>query len=755
VQQISTHARDGWWMPVVFLLALTCAAGPAVAADKVAAGATAVPPAFSASNRPRIGLVLGGGGAKGFAHIGVIEELERLHIPVDVIAGTSMGAVVGSLYATGNDAAGLERVARDIDWATVFNDRLQRGDLSIRRKREDRQILLSFRLGIKDGKPVLPTGVLGGQKLFSALQERLAAWRAIEDFDKLSIPFRAVATNIVTGDPVAMGSGNLTTAVFASMSIPAAFPPIEREGLLLVDGGISDNLPVDVARAMGVDVVIAVEVGEKLAAADQITSAITVVKQMQLLLGNEVLKRQRASLAGRDVLIEPDISGIGVADFDKLEAGIERGRAAAQAAAARLAPLAVNDVQWAAYLAARDARSHPAPIRIDHVVIANESTVETRDIAKIVTTKAGDMLDGEKMAREVANIYALYAFERVDYRIDVNGDGNTLLLNAHGLRGAGKYFQAGLMLASDFGKSANFDLAVAYTDRDFLGTGAEWRGFAQVGSSLLFDVSLYKQFGRMFFEPVAFYERRSVLLRQVGSTEQLDSLQAVRAGAGIDGGLVFGNWGELRAGARLGGVEPLEGNFGLQLGPGWHRDVEWRLGFAADTLDSQTFPRSGVLAQVQFIDHVSALGGEFTRNTLQFNLQKPFSYKRLSVVLGARGGTTLGRQGEFVGDFVLGGFLNLSGVQRNSLVGPQQLMGRAVGFYRISDRSPILDLPIYVGGSFEAGNVWQLRSDFSLSSLRTAASAFIAADTFMGPVWLAYGQSGGNSSVYLVVGRVF
>ena len=184
------------------------------------------PPVFTASNRPRIGLVLSGGGAKGFAHIGVIEELERRRIPIDVIAGTSMGAVVGSMYAIGNDAEEIKKITATIDWTNVFNDNLQRSDLSFRRKREVRDIFLNARLGVSNGKAALPTGIFGGQKLFSTVQELLAPWRATEDFNNLPIPFRAVATNIVTGLPVAMGSGNFSTAVFASMSIPAAFPPV-------------------------------------------------------------------------------------------------------------------------------------------------------------------------------------------------------------------------------------------------------------------------------------------------------------------------------------------------------------------------------------------------------------------------------------------------------------------------------------------------------------------------------------------------
>jgi NTE family protein len=189
--------------------------------------------------------------------------------------------------------------------------------------------------------------------------------------------------------------------------------------------------------------------------------------------------------------------------------------------------------------------------------------------------------------------------------------------------------------------------------------------------------------------------------------------------------------------------------------PGWSRDVDWRVGFTVDTLDSLIFPREGLFAQVQYIDHVTALGGDFTRNIFNFNIQKPISWDKFTLVLGGRFGTTANATNDFIGDYQLGGFLNLSGQVRNSLIGPHLMFGRAIGFYRLSDKAPILDLPIYLGGSFEAGNVWGSRSDISFGSLRTAASAFIAADTPIGPVWFAAGQSGSDTSIYLILGRVF
>lgn len=721
-----------------------------------APGATPVPPAFSASSRPRIGLVLGGGGAKGFAHIGVIEELERRKIPVDVISGTSMGAVVGSMYAIGNDATEIKLIAESIDWNTIFNDSLKRSELSFRRKRENRDILLDARLGVIDGKPALPKGVLGGQRLFATVQSLLAPWESVEDFNALPIPFRAVATDIITGKHVVMGSGNMSTAVFASMSIPAGFPPVKREGLLLVDGSISDNLPVDVARAMGVDVVIVVDVGAPPASTpEEITSALSVVSQMQSLLGWDAIRRQRESIKGRDVLIEPEVATFGVTAFNRKDDGIELGRQAAQKQAAKLDALSVSDAEWALYLAERKARTRPQPVRIDTVKIANDSNIPTEELIPLVGVKPGDTLDGQVMAKSVAKIFALDEFQRVDYSVELGPPSNTLIVNARRNSATDRYLQAGMILGSNFGRTSTFDLAFGYTDRSFLDTGAEFRGFAQVGNDVQFDVSLYKKFGSYFVEPLAGFERYASLLTRAGTDDVLASLQVSRLGFGVDGGKVFGNWGEFRAGFRIGGVKPDEDGISLGVPSGWSTDIDWRAGFTVDTLDSLTFPREGVYAQLQFIDHVTLLGGNFTRSNLSLDVQKPISWDRLTLVLGGRMAATNNAIPDFIGDFRLGGFLNMSGLLRNSLIGQQLLFGRGVGYYRISGDAPIFGVPLYLGGSLEAGNVWSLRNDITLGGLRTAASAFVAADTPLGPLWFAYGRSGDEGSFYLVLGRAF
>lgn len=216
--------------------------------------------AGDASQRPRVGLVLGGGGARGGAHIGVLKELERMRIPVDAIAGTSMGAIVGGLYATGMSAAELESLIGSLDWAGALTDKPDRADLSFRRKQDDAQVPVDFELGLRGASLVLPKGVVQGQKLDLLLRELTLGVSHVHDFDELPIPFRAIASDIEKGEIYVMERGDLARAIRASMSVPAVFTPVRIDGRLLVDGGLVGNLPVDVMQAMGVDIVIAVDV---------------------------------------------------------------------------------------------------------------------------------------------------------------------------------------------------------------------------------------------------------------------------------------------------------------------------------------------------------------------------------------------------------------------------------------------------------------------------------------------------------------
>ena len=339
------------------LLQLACAV--LLAIPPVLATAAGTAPVVTA--RPKIGLVLSGGGARGAAHIGVLKVLEEHRIPIDFIAGTSMGSLVGGLYASGLSPAQLDSVISNTDWTETFADNIPRGDRSFRRKRDDDLYLVKHKPGFRGGTLLFPPGILDGHRVDLLLKRLTLPVVTVRDFDELSIPYRAVAADIVTGEAVVLDHGDLALAMRASMSIPAAFAPREIDGRLLVDGGIVNNFPIDVVRRMGADVVIAVDIATPAAGREQLGSVPAITAQLATLASEQNSRRQIASLAGRDVFIQPPLGSITVASFDRATEAVAIGERAAREALPALERLAVSPEEYGAYQAARTARAAANP----------------------------------------------------------------------------------------------------------------------------------------------------------------------------------------------------------------------------------------------------------------------------------------------------------------------------------------------------------------------------------------------------------
>src|SRR5216684_2724749 len=275
--------------------------------------------------RPRICVVLSGGGARGIAHIGVLKVLEDLKIPIDCIAGTSMGAVVGGLYASGMSARDIESTMRSVDWQEAFRDAPPRRDLAFRRKQDDRNFLVRLPLGLKHGQILLPKGFIQGQKLQETLRQLTLQFNDSTDFDQLPTAFRAVATDLESGEAVLLDKGDLAIAMRASISAPGLFAPVETQGLLLVDGGLAENLPIDVARQMRADILIVSDVSFPLQPRSALDSALSISNQMLAILVRKETDRQRATLSTSDILIEPILGSTSSTDFTAAASSIAAG----------------------------------------------------------------------------------------------------------------------------------------------------------------------------------------------------------------------------------------------------------------------------------------------------------------------------------------------------------------------------------------------------------------------------------------------
>jgi NTE family protein len=751
-----------WWV----LLWLVC---PALAAAQQPRAPSARPvdaprALATAPHRLRVGLVLSGGGARGIAHLGVLAVLEKLHVPIDAIAGTSMGAVVGGLYASGLAPDQIVATVHSLNWQEAFRDRPPREDLTLRRKQEDENFLVKFPIGIKGGRPVLPMGLIEGQGLTEMLRRLTLPVARITNFDDLPTPFRAVATDLESGQEVVMGSGDLTSAMRASLSAPGVFAPVERGGRLLVDGGISDNVPVDVARAMGVDVVIVVDVGFPLLPRNKLTSVTAISNQMLAILIRRKSQQELALLGPRDILIRPDLGDTSSFDFGNVHRLLALGAAAAWRMRSRLAALAVSPGRYARYQQRREALRRPPP-RIDFVRVQTGSGVYSKPIEKLFKDMVGKRLDPDVVGRRVTTLYGQGGLDTLDYRVVRQDDRYGLLLDARGNSIGPNYVRFGLSLQDDFEGDSTYDAAIRYVMSEITRTGGEWVSDAQIGQTSLLSTEVFlplSQFSGWFVMPHTAVAARNLPFL-IGQTERaqyrIDTFDY-----GLDFGKQFSNWGEIRVGSyreaghsRLTIGDPNDSQlpfpafqiFGSQT---------YFARFTYDTLDDINFPHFGEQAMLQWSGERDVVGVEPDSNQLTLNFLAAHTWRdRDTLSLSVAGGSNLDRVTDLRLEFPLGGFLNLSGLKQYSLYGPHYGIGRLMFYRKIGRGGPgYLDVPLYLGVSLEAGNVWQNMSDAKLTNLHKDASLFLGLDTFLGPVYLGSGfDDHGDQAFYLFLGRTF
>ena len=585
----------------------------AAAIALLVAAATGASRAEETAHRPRVGLVLSGGGARGFAHVGVLEVLEALRVPVDVVTGTSMGAVVGGLYAQGLSPQELVAVVNDIDWTTAFDDKPPRRELSFRRKRDDFDFLTNLRLYIKDWRIALPKGLVEGQKITNILGELTLPAATVRDFDELAIPFRAVSTDANTGEAVILGHGSLARAIRASMAIPGIFSPVQLDGRLLVDGGVSKNLPVDVARNLGADVIIAVDIGTSPADSAGVTSALSIGGQTLTVLMYRNTRDQKALLRGDDLLIQPDMAGITTASFEKGREGIARGADAAWKMAAALIRLSVSREAFDAYLAQRAAVPRSPPV-IDSVRLDNRSALADRVIRSRLHAKEGEPLDVARLQEDLAALYGEGVFDRVNFSVEETAQGRELVVHAIGKETGRNFLRFGLNLETNFESESLFNLGVLGTRTPANGLGAELRTRVQVGENSGISAEWYQPLdsrSRFFVAPEFFFLNSSRNL--FVNDERVAELQVKDLEAGAAVGWQPSNWMEIRVGAAYTkfDVERLIGNPAIP--PVGFEGVSALTRLSIDTLDSVRFPRSGGLffLEGRWIGETNSAGDAF------------------------------------------------------------------------------------------------------------------------------------------------
>lgn len=729
-------------------------AGAANAADP-----SSTLPGAEPGPRLRIGLVLSGGGARGTAHVGVLKILDDLHVHVDAIAGTSMGAVVGGLYASGLSGREIEKLLTSVDWQDAFRERPRRADLGFRRKEEDRNYTVNLPLGIQGKKLLIPTGLLQGQKLTQILRRATLPVAGVTQFDQLPTRFRAVATDLETGAAVVMAAGDLTTAMRASMSAPGVLTPVERDGRLLVDGGLVENLPIDVVRAMGVDVLIVVDAGFALQTRDKLTSLTSVSNQALAILVRRDADRQRATLTSRDILLQPALGQQSSYDFSAVAHAVQLGEMAAREAQPQLEALAASQAPVPSVVAATPAVTLPT---VQFITTEPGSRRYARLLKEVFADQVGKPLDTELLADRIATIYGRGNLEQLDYQLVTSSDGaEGLAFTARRNSWGPNYLRLGLSLQDDFNGNSVFNAAARLAFTELNPLGAEATLDLQVGAAPHVAAEFYQPLSnvhRYFLAPHLQAEQHDLPQLAPGEAIKIIGEYRVRTfDYGLDLGRELGSWGELRAGVldtrgstavRLGDFSVPESSYHARAGV---------LSFNYDRLDSGNFPRSGqaLTLGLRAQEHGSGAGGS---DLLTYEWRAAWSAGKNTAVAWISGGSTIGgNQTNVSSYFPLGGFLNLSGVPAQSLAGPQYAIVRLLYLRSVGNGGEgVLDVPAYTGVSFELGNVWSKRADMSLGSARRDAALFFGADTYLGPAYLALGyDEDGTTAFYLFLGRSF
>ncbi len=720
-------------------------------------------PAGASPAHPRIGLVLSGGGARGSAHIGVLKVLEELRIPIHAIAGTSMGSLVGGAYAGGLTAEELERRVTQVNWGDLFNDDPARKEWPARRKQASSKPTWDFTVGVRDGKVSLPKGAISGQKVQLFFNDLVQGVETVQRFDELPIPFRAVATNLENGDMVVFDRGPLPVAMRASMSVPGLFAPMEANGQIYVDGGLVRNLPIDVAREMGVDVIIAVNLGSGYLPRDKLGTIVGVTGQMIAILTEQNVKVSLKELnPKRDILILPDLGNITSGDFDRAPEAIATGVDAARKAAPQLARYSLSESDYVAWRQGRFGPGRPVR-RVAGVRIEGLERVNPAVFDQLVDAQEGKPLDRARLDEDIQRLYGRADFERISYRFESQTDGSDLLIVDAVEKAWGPgYLGLGLGLSSDNRGDNRFGIQGSYRQTWLNKLGAEWNTEVTLGNEPSLYTELYQPFSLDSAAFVAPYFGYSEIPTSVFQGDQRIARYNVgRLRAGADLGTTLSGV-EFRLGPYYGWSDTNLDTGSPQLPEGGNNDSGLSARILYDTLDSAGAPRSGLRLALEAMSPMKALGAEveYTRASLSATTAHSFGPNTVTGIL--RAGSSFGDQMPYYDQFPLGGFLNLSGYANEQFRGNDMAFASLAYYRQIASLPPPIGRGLYLGASLEAG--WLSAGEvtdpstgaslvLSEEATRYGGSIFFGSDTWIGPAYLGLGLAGtGESTVYVLIG---
>jgi NTE family protein len=751
-----SRAAPGWAAGALLALALHGLAAP-VAGAEAPAMVPKTTPIKPAKTKPHLALVLSGGGARGAAHIGVLKVLDEMHIKPDLIVGTSMGSIIGGLYAAGYSAKEIAAITEETDWKHLFVDRVDRPDRSYRRKQDDTTLLIPLRLRFKGWKPYLPTALLGGQRLDLLLRSLEIQATSVRDFDDLPIPFRAVAANLENGNAVVIDHGSLSTAMRASMAIAGLFPPVEMDGMKLIDGGAAANLPIGIAQALGAEKIIAVDITSPLGALNELGSVFQIYNQWTGYVTEVNRREDLKKLRPGDILIRPDLGDISFMAFDQVEQAAEIGERAARASADQLRPLAASDAAWKSF-EEKHHRCPPEETRVDRIKIVNRSWVDDDIIAAHVKMKTGGNYDPQQVSEQVMQLHGLDYSGTITADLDRTDDHGVLTLTVPEKPYGHNSLQFGASFRDDFEGDTGYALSVRHLQLASNARGGEWENVAQIGENEVLRTEFYQPFDAK----MAWFAAVGGGVRGFDSpiwsdNEVLAEYRVARSEGHVDFGRVFGRWGEIRAGTFY-AFERGTLRVGQPEIPDYkEHDAGYSATFNVDTLDATVFPYRGTWVQSRYYDSRAVWGADLDRTHAQMTVAQAVTIGKVTIYPNASGCTNFDQTASLSSACRLGGFLRLSGLGQDQLLGDKSVFGGMLFYYALA-RLDIgaLTQGMYAGMSLETGNTYLKDDPIGWSSLRRGGSIFLGARTVIGPVYLGYGYTeGGNSRIYFLIGQRF
>ncbi|MBE9609191.1 patatin-like phospholipase family protein [Chitinilyticum piscinae] len=704
--------------------------------------------AVLAAERPRIGLVLGGGGARGLSHIGVLKVLEEARVPVDCVVGTSMGALVAGSYATGRSPAELEEKVKAAPWDELLKGVVARSTSSYQSKRES-EMNMAIEVGLNNGKVQLPESAISTQGIEFFLRD-LSRRVSANSFDDLPTPYRAIATDLVSGDMVVMKDGDLVSAMLGSMAVPGVFPPVERQGRLLVDGGLVRNVPVDIARDLCADVIIAVNVGTQPLKREELRNIFNIADQYTRLMMEQNVKPQLASLGERDVLISPELGELSSTDFDKSVQLIARGEVAARGALTQLSRYSLTPEDYARWQARRSERQVPVQA-IQDVRISPQKWVNPAVVTSRIDVTPGAPLDVPALEGRLREIMGTGDFSQVNYQLEQGERGQRLTVQPVEKSWGPNYLGLGLNFATDFDRWTTGGVTAQYRRTWLNELGGEFRVLGQLGNNLNAHAEWFQPLfvdKTLFVAPYAGY--RNIDEYAWLHDSNVATYQNVTRYAGVDIGSLVTDYGaELRVGPVM-HTYSSKVTVGAPWLPSQHiSDYGVQLQLYYDQLDDYFFPTHGAMLHLEGYQSMGGTEGYESYNRFGGSTRWAFGHGDTAGYVKLAGMVAGGNlpAAELAS---LGGFMNLSSYHVNQLVGEEMYYG-GLNLYHSTPYG-------YLGLMLEGGQVGGVPStaDFYGDSLRWSAMLYWGAKSFLGPVYVgfAYGDNG-RGKLYFNLGQPY